>query len=125
MSRTPPNIVIKALLNKDGSPHDLCPIDALRHWLRLSAPWESDAIFINPKSKNAMNSGSVSFYLVKTINAANPNTFPKAHDVRKVSVSLSWTRGISPSELVSNMFWRSSNVFINKYLVPVPNAGPG
>lgn len=51
MSRTPPNIVIKALLNKDGSPHNLCPIDALRRWLRLSALWESDAIFINPKSK--------------------------------------------------------------------------
>ena len=119
MFKTPPNITIKALFNEDKSHHRLCPVDALRHWLRLSEPWGSDTIFINPKSKKPMNSGSISSYLVHTINAAIPKTFAKAHDLRKISASLAWVRGIPPHEIVRSLFWNNSSTFIRKYLVPL------
>ena len=45
-----PNINLKALLNKDHSPHRLCPVNALRCWLAMSDPWDIDSIFINPKN---------------------------------------------------------------------------
>ena len=44
MDCTPPNIVISALLNPDKSPHRLCPVDALRHWLLISEPWGEDTV---------------------------------------------------------------------------------
>ena len=117
--KTPPNITIKALFREDKSHHRLCPVDALRHWLRRSQSWGSDAIFINPKSKKPMNSGAISTYLVRTINAAIPNAFAKAHDLRKISASLAWVRGISPHEIVHSLFWNNSSTFIRKYLVPL------
>lgn len=116
LDRAPPNIVIKPLLNPDKTPDRLCPVDALRHWLQLSANWGSDAIFVNPKSKKKMNRGAISHLLVTTINASQPGVFAKAHDVRKVAASRAWARGVPPHDIVETMFWSSSSVFINKYL---------
>lgn len=120
--RTPPNIIISALPTEDGSPHALCPLDALRHWLKLSSAWGHDAIFINPTSKKPMNRGAISLCLVKTINSAIPGAFAKAHDLRKISASLAWARGVSPHEITQHLFWSSSSTFINKYLVPLRNS---
>ena len=117
--RTPPNIVIPALLNDDGSHHRLCPVLALQRWLRLSSTWGSDAVFLNPKSKRPMNRGAISHYLVKIVNRAIPNTFARAHDLRKISASLAWVRGVSPFDITRVLFWKNTNTFINKYLVPL------
>ena len=68
-----------------------------------------------------MNRGAISHFLVRTINLTSPNTFAEGHDVRKVSASLSWSRGVPPEELIRNMFWSFSNVFVKKYLVPTNN----
>jgi len=121
IDHTPPNIIIESLLDSDGSPHRLCPVDALQHWLNVTKDWASDAIFINPKSKKAMNRGAISLLLVNTINTANPGIFAKAHDIRKVSASLAWARGVPPREIVQTMFWKRSTVFLNKYLISIKN----
>ena len=68
-----------------------------------------------------MNRGAITHLLVRTINLAGPNTFAKGHDVRKVSVSLSWGREVPPEDLIRRMFWSSSNIFIKKYLMPANN----
>lgn len=117
--KTPPSIVIKALRNNDSTPHRLCPVAALKQWLRLSEPWSCDAIFMNPKTKKPMNSSAISSYLVRSINAASPRTFAKAHDLRKISASLAWVRGVPTHEITQNLFWTSASTFIKKYLVPL------
>ena len=66
MDRSPPNIVIKALLDQNLSPNRLCPVDSLRCWLALSDTWGVDAIFANPKSHKKLNRGAVSQLLVGT-----------------------------------------------------------
>ena len=45
--------------------------------------------------------------------------FAKAHDIRKIAFSLAWAGGVPPHEIVKNMFWKNSSVFIKKYLVPL------
>ena len=120
MFRTPPNIVIPALYEENGEhPHTLCPVQALKHWLDLSAEWKSDAVFLNPNSFKPMNKGSIAQSLVRTINLAIPGVFAKAHDVRKISASIAWTRGVSPFEITKRLFWASSSTFIAKYLIPL------
>ena len=69
LDNTPPNIMLKALFNEDGTTHRLCAVDALQHWLSLSRDRGTDAIFVNPKTRKAMNRGSISFLLVTTINS--------------------------------------------------------
>lgn len=124
MARTPPNIVIPALLHPNKSHHALCPVKALKRWLQVSAPWGSDSIFVNPHSKRPMNRGAISLQLVKTINSALPDVFAKAHDVRKISASLAWARGVSPQDITKFMFWTTSSVFIAKYLSPISDTQP-
>ena len=119
MDRSPPNIVIKALLDQDSTPNRLCPEDSLRCWLALSDPWGIDAIFANPKSHKKMNRGAVSQLLVTTINRSQPGVLAKAHDVRKVIATFAWARGVPPHQIIQTMFWRSTSVFIDKYLVPL------
>ena len=123
MDRSPPNIVIKALLNQDLTPNRLCPADSLHCWLALSDPWGIDAIFANPKSHKKMNRGAVSQLLVTTINQSQPGVLAKAHDIRKVSATFAWARGVPPHQIIQTMFWRSTSVFIDKYLVPL-QTGP-
>ena len=64
MDRSPPNILIKALLNKDHTTHRLWLVDALRCWLAMSDPWNIDYVFINPKSRKKMNRGDISISLL-------------------------------------------------------------
>ena len=123
MDRSPPNIVIKALLNQDLTPNRLCPVDSLRCWLALSDPWGIDAIFANPKSYKKMNRDAVSQLLVTTINQSQPGVLAKAHHIRKVSATFAWARGVPPHQIIQTMFWRSTSVFIDKYLVPL-QTGP-
>ena len=118
-TRAPDAIMIRSLLTPDGSPHTLCPVDALRHWLLLSDPWGEDAIFVHNISKKKLNRARISQLLVAAINQAQPNTRARAHDVRKYSASLAWARGISPAEIMRTMFWKSTSIFIKKYLVPL------
>jgi len=117
LTHSKPNIILTALTNTDRSPHCLCPVDALKHWLQLTANWGSDAVFVNPKSKRAMNKGAVSLMLVTTTNAAHPGVFAEAHDTGKVRASLAWARGVPPHEIVQTMFWKSASTFVDEYLV--------
>ena len=119
LDRSPPNIVIKALLDQNLSPNRLCPVDSLRCWLALSDTWGVDAIFANPKSHKKMNRGAVSQLLVTTINRSQPGVLAKAHDVRKVSATFAWARGVPPHQIIQTMFWKSTSVFLDKYLVPL------
>ena len=123
MDRSPPNIVIKALLDQDLTPNRLCPVVSLRCWLALSDPWGINAIFANPKSHKKMNRDAVSQLLVTTINRSQPGVLAKAHDVRKVSATFAWARGVPPHQIIQTMFWKSTSVFLDKYLVPL-QTGP-
>lgn len=125
MQRTPPNILIDALGTDKGKRHSLCPVRALRKWLQVTEHEGSESVFINPRSKKPLNRGSISLALVRLINSAIPNSFAKAHDIRKISASLAWIRGVSPQDITKFMFWTSSSTFISKYLVPVRGAQLG
>ena len=116
MDRSPPNILIKALLNKDRTPHCLCLVDALHCWLAMINPWNIDSVFINPKSCQKMNRRAIFMLLVTTINQSQPGVLARAHDIRKVSANFTWANGVSPHQTIQTMFWKSTKVFINKYL---------
>ena len=80
-----PNVTIPALLNEDDCPHALCPVNTLYLWLKTTKDFEGPQLFFNIKSGKPLKSPQLSQAIVKLINTSQPNTFPKAHDVRKSS----------------------------------------
>ena len=48
LDRSPPNIVIKALLDQNLSPNRLCPVDSLRCWLPFPTHGESTPSSLTP-----------------------------------------------------------------------------
>ena len=110
--RTPPNIRIVPLAANSTV---LCPVKNLFSYLSLSRITKGP-LFRNSNSGKPLLKSSVSKLLCEVIEEADPGKFPKAHDLRRVATSLAWTRGLDPSEIAQRAFWRSSSIFIDRYL---------
>ena len=96
----------------------LCPVSALREYLERSPP--GPTLFSHPSTGSPLNAGGVAFWMVKAITWLLPGSVPRAHDVRKLSLSLAYTRGLPISEIVSAGSWQSANTFIRRYLTSLP-----
>ena len=120
-NRTPPDICLVPLVN--GNP-ELCPVKTLlayKERLEISA----GKLLVNTRTKSPLKPSSISMLLCSLINEADPNKFPKGHDVRKVAASLAWTRGLPIDEIVRRCFWSTSSIFIRTYLVNCGRLDPG
>ena len=103
------------------TPKELCPGAALKHYLEWTRQCEhASRVSLHLCSSTPLSSGAIAYWLCKAIFSLVPGTIPRAHDVRKLSYSLAWTRGVPIEEIVKRGFWSSANVFINKYLLPAP-----
>ena len=111
LGRAPPNIVIKAL----GTSQKLCPVKSLKYYLEKQ-PGEEGPLFRNSRTGSALHPRSISRLLCEVIKEADPSSIPQGHDLRRQAVSLAWTRGLEPEEITSRVFWRSSSVFVKRYL---------
>ena len=112
LNRTPPNIEVLPLRSE---PRAICPVGNLIEFLK-SSPIERGALFVNSKSNAPLHPSSFSRLLSELINEADPGTFPQAHDFLRVVTSIAWTRGLEPGEIAKSTFWRSTNIFIERYL---------
>ena len=112
LNRTPPNIEVHPLLSE---PLAICPVVNLIRFLKVS-PLNRGALFVNTKSNASLHPSSIARLLCELINEADPGTFPQAHDVRRVVTSIAWTRGLDPGEIAKRTFWRSTSIFIERYL---------
>ena len=119
-NRTPPDICLIPLAN--GNP-ELCPVRTLftfKERLDIS----TGKLLVNTRTKSPLKPSSISLLLCSLINEADPNKFPKGHDVRKVAASLAWTRGLPIDEIVRRCFWSRSSIFIRTYLVNCRGSDP-
>ena len=96
----------------------LCPIASLKAYLARTSP--SASLFCHPHTGAALNAGGVAFWLVKAINWLIPDACPRAHDVRKLSLSLAYARGLPIKEIVEAGSWQSPSTFVLRYLSKVP-----
>jgi hypothetical protein len=114
----PPPICIKAF-KVDRVHHALCPVRSLRLYLnKTENKAKGTSVFVSAFSGSPLNRASISLKLCILIKEACPDAMPKAHDMRKQAVSLAWTRGIPPAEIIKAAFWKSANTFISRYLCP-------
>ena len=113
LDRVPPGVYFPSL----GEPKALCPVASLKSYLVQTENQEhASRVFLHPSSFTPLNAGSISYWLYRAITTFVPGSIPRAHDVRKISFSLAWARGVPMGEIIKRGFWASANVFINKYL---------
>ena len=124
MGKSPPEIIIPSLKTENNSIHSLCPVNTLKNFLERTKNFKQDCLFFDVKTKQKLSAPRISFCLCKLINIAQPGTFPRGHDVRKLSSSLAWTRGIPIDQIIKNAFWKTSSTFISSYLVKLGPCRP-
>ena len=118
INRNPPPVNFPAIGNNDK----LCPKANLLDYLEDTKNDDHEGyIFCHPQTGKTLRSGRISYWITQAIKLSSVNNLAKAHDVRKYSHSLSWTRGVPICDIIKHGFWQSKNTFINKYLVPVEN----
>ena len=94
------------------------PVASLRAYLDKSS--SSPNLFTHPETGSTLNAGGIAFWLVKAISWLVPGSFPRAHDVRKLSLSLAYARGLPIKSIVEAGSWQSPSTFVAKYLSRVP-----
>ena len=112
LGRTPPNREIFPL--SDGH-QALCPVKTHASYLSLSGPCRGP-LFLNSQTKVPLHKSSISMILCEVIEEAFPNWMPRAQEVRKFATSLAWKRWLISRRNIKRAFWRSSSIFIDRYL---------
>ena len=121
LNRTPPNVEV---LPMPEEPFSICPVRNLLTYLQVS-PAVRGPLFLNSKTGVKLHPLSISILLCDVIEEAYPGSLPQGHDVRRVASSIAWTRGLDPADIAKRVFWRSTNVFINRYLSNRASIGSG
>ena len=109
-------IFISSLFNEDGTPHPLCPVNNVKLFLELSKNSVSMKLFVKPSDLSDLPIGKIRWYLCKFIRLADPTSFPKVHDLRKIASSFAFFRHMGLEEICSLTGWSSFRVFRKHYL---------
>ena len=112
--RSPMKII--AILNRDGSPHALCPVNTLRNYLDATRMYKGQKLFVNPETLAPCNKGRIVFYLRKLIRISQPSAYVKFHDCRILSSWQAFWSNMSWSNLRAKGFWKSNAALSNFYL---------
>ena len=112
-NRAPPNIEVVPLTE---GPPSLCPVKNLALYLKLTSKVATGPLFLNSKTDAPIHKSTVSRLICAVIDEADPGKFPRVHDTRRVGTSIAWSRGLDPQEIIRRTFWRSSSIFIDRYL---------
>ena len=107
---------VLAIFNRDGSPHPLCPVNALRLYLDCTKNCKSSKLFVNPESLAPCNKGRIVFYIRSLIRMSQPDAYSKFHDFRILSSWHAFWANMSWSILRARGFWKSNRALSNFYL---------
>jgi len=119
----PPNVSVKALPGVSSMARALCPVRTLRDYLAATSPSKHPDLLINSKTGNPLTTQAVSLTICHLISQADPGSIPRAHDTRKIAISLAWTRGLSPATIMSRMNLKTANSMFVHYLSSIPRPG--
>ena len=96
--------------------NSLCPVATLRDYLRVTTRHESPSLFIHPNGKDRWTPTEARKVLCKLIREANPNSWPKSHDIRKMASSYAFFGAMNFQSISSFTGWSSVGVFVRHYL---------
>ena len=90
---------ISRLFDENGAPHPLCHVATLQKYLEYTSNIKSFKIFVDPVSIKDLSLHKLRLYLCKFIRKANPSSFPKSHDLRKLATYFGFFHDMSSEQL--------------------------
>ena len=85
-------------------------------FLDLTKQSKSLKLFVHPVALSDLSIHKLRWFLCKFIRSADPGSFPKTHDLRKLAASYAFFRSMSVSEMCDLVGWSSVRVFTKHYL---------
>ena len=110
-------VLVPAWMSPSGH-HPLCPVASLRAYVAATASYSGNALWVNPPSLKVLKSADLATNLVRQISIADPQSQPKAHQVRKYASTLAFFRSFDVEHVRRAGQWSSSANFIQHYLQP-------
>ena len=98
-------------LNQDLS---LCPVEALRSYLERTSSWRSGTLFKREKGGTLTING-IRQQILYFIKEADPESVPKAHQVRAIATSINFFQFMDFQALTKYTGWKSTRVFMRHY----------
>ena len=114
-SRRRKPFIIKALKVK-GKHSPVCPVLCLSMYIKAARAYPSKFLFVNPRTGRHCSKYVLTQMIIRTVKWACPDSFPKAHDVRKVSSTRAFLNRMSMQAIKKRGSWRSGAVFAKHYL---------
>ena len=106
-----------------GNLNTLCPWRNLQFYLAsTSPPAGSNAIFLHPTTNVPLQAGRLAYWLSKAIVVgAGKTSGASGRDIRKIALSLAFTRGLPVEDIIDSAFWHSTHVFVENICVMLQN----
>ena len=109
------SITFPAWMTPDG-PHPLCPVAALKAYISATRAYSGPNLWVDPRSLRGLRTSYLTTKLVQWISLADPQSRPKAHQVRKYAPSLAFFRSFDVDQVRRAGQGSSSYCFVNRYL---------
>ena len=98
-----------------GQSHPLCPVRALKLYLERTAQVKDGQLFVHHVSQKPLTNKGISSAVISLIKLANPETFPKFHDIRKYATTIAFLNEATFLDITEYTGWSSIRVFLSFY----------
>ena len=109
-------LMINAFKDSAGEHHPLCPVAALKLYLRSSRHANTSSLFVNPRTLVPCSKARISQLIRRVVKFSQPGIYARAHDLRKFATVQAFFDRMSLSDLRSSGFWQSNHTIASRYL---------
>ena len=110
-------VKIQAFIRRDGSHHPLCPVKALKEYLKVTKKFDNrQYLFLNPDTGARCDKVRVRFLIRSLIRMTQPAIYTRFHDLRKFSCWKAFWSNMSPGNIRNIGFWRFNSAVVRSYI---------
>ena len=114
---------IRTLMSSDGQISKVCPVAALREYLKLTKRQGTGSLFKNPKTGSPLTLSQLRYQICSLITEADPDTRAKVHDIRKYAASITLQQDMIVGDLIEDFNWSSPATFYKFYFMQTEHPG--
>ena len=108
---------INLLKTPEGNISKLCPVTALRQYLKNTSNYKEGCLFLDPKDGSNLSLFKLRYNICCIITQADPDTRARVHDIRKFSASCCLQQDMIVGDLTEDFNWSGPSVFYKYYFL--------
>ena len=108
---------INLLKTPEGNISKLCPVTALKKYLKQTSDYKEGCLFLDPKDGSNLTLAKLRYNICCIITKADPDTRARVHDIRKFSASCCLQQDMIVGDLTEDFNWSGPSVFYKYYFI--------